>query len=308
MENKTSQKEQATGTFTRRDIHQQVTDTIIQQLEAGTVPWQKPWKGGTSQSISIPKNATTGNKYRGINILLLWSSAIEHDYPTQEWATFKQWQSKKEAIRKGEKGNLIVFYDTIEKEVDGETKEIPFLKSSVVFNRSQLASYEAAEKAENLNPISLIEKINQVDTFIENTGAIIEHTGNQAFYRPSTDQICMPTPEAFVDTKTSTATEGYYSTLLHELTHWTGSPQRLARQGGKKFGDENYATEELIAELGAAFLCAEFEITCTSKNTNHASYIASWLKALKENKHCIFTAASEASKAVAYLQGLQPLG
>ncbi len=114
----------------------------------------------------------------------------------------------------------------------------------------------------------------------------------------------MPAPEAFIDTETSTATEGYYSTLLHELTHWTGNPQRLARQGGKSLVI-NYATEELIAELGAAFLCVEFEITLTSKNTNDASYTTSWLKALMENKHCIMFAASEASKAVYYLKDLQ---
>lgn len=299
----TTKKVQATNA--RRDIHQQVTDTIIQQLEKGTVPWHKPWKGDDNRMFSIPKNYTTGNKYRGINILLLWSSAIAHDYPIQEWGSFKQWQDKKEAVRKGEKGSMIVYYDTMEKEVDGETKKIPFLKSSVVFNRSQLASYESAEKEETLNAVSLVERIKEVDSFINHTGAHVEHKDYTACYIPSQDKILMPPPEAFIDTEGHTATEGYYSTLLHELTHWTGSKDRLNREKGKKFGDENYATEELVAELGAAFMCAEFEITATIK-TDHASYIASWLKALKDNKHCIITAASEASKAVTLLQDLQP--
>lgn len=115
----------------------------------------------------------------------------------------------------------------------------------------------------------------------------------------------MPFTESFIDTTTCTATEAYYSTLLHELTHWSGSPQRLDRAKGKKFADQNYATEELVAELGAAFLSAELEITQSPKE-DHAAYIANWLEVLKNNKQCVFTAASEASKAVDYLQGLQP--
>jgi antirestriction protein ArdC len=220
------------------------------------------------------------------------------------WASYKQWQDNKEAVRKGEKGSMIVYYDTIEKEEDGEIKKIPFLKSSVVFNRSQLASYNPADREPKLNPIPLIERIKNVEEFVANTGAIVEHKNYTACYIPSEDKICMPLPEAFIDTETSTATEGYYSTLLHELTHWTGNEKRLGRQGGKKFGDENYATEELVADIGAAFLCAELEITATTR-ADHANYIASWLKALKDNKDCIITAASEASKAVKYLQDLQ---
>ena len=124
-----------------RDLHQHVTNTIIQQLEAGTVPWHRPWKGDYDPLLSIPGNYSTGKKYRGINILLLWCSAINKSFGSAEWASFKQWQDKKEMIRKGEKGTMIVYYDTFEKEVEGEVKKIPFLKSSVVFNRCQLASF-----------------------------------------------------------------------------------------------------------------------------------------------------------------------
>lgn len=291
--------------FTRRDIHQQVTDTIIKQLEKGVVPWHKPWSGGPDRILTIPQNFTTGKRYRGINILLLWTSVFNQQFVSDEWASLKQWNEKKETIRKGEKGTFIVYYDKIEKEVDGDIKEIPFIKTSYVFNRCQLASYEAKQKEELSNTESLFERIDHVDRFIKNTNVIVEHNGFSAYYRPSLDKIVMPWQETFMDTETCTATEGYYSTLLHELTHWTGAPNRLVRQGGKKFGDKGYATEELVAELGAAFLCTEFGIATADKG-DHASYIAHWLEVLKENKHCIITAASEASKAVDFLQGLQP--
>jgi antirestriction protein ArdC len=291
--------------ISRRDIHQHVTDTIIQQLEAGTVPWHKPWNGGNDRLLSIPQNFTTGKRYRGINILLLWTSANNQQFASDEWASFKQWQGKKEVVRKGEKGSLIVYYDTFEKEVEDEIKKIPFLKMSHVFNRCQLVSYEAAKPEELCTSENLVKRIEHVEKFIKNTNVEIEHTGFSAYYRPTLDKIVMPWPEAFIQTETCTPTEGYYSTLLHELTHWTGYPSRLDRKGGKKFGDNGYATEELIAELGAAFLCTEFGIATADKG-DHASYIKHWLEVLKENKHCIITAASEASKACDYLQSLQP--
>lgn len=303
METQTTQKE-APANFTRRDIHQQVTDTIIHQLEAGTVPWQQPWQGNGNRLLGIPENFTTGKKYRGINILLLWCSSLNHDFVTQEWASFKQWQEQRECIRKGEKGTMIVYYDTIEKDVDGELKEIPFLKASYVFNRCQLASYQPPVKQESNLDRPLFEIIYPVEAFIENTKAIIEHNDSSACYIPSADKISMPFRENFITTETCTATEGYYSTLMHELTHWTGHPQRLNRQKHKKFGDQSYALEELVAEFGAAFLCAEFEMAIADKG-DHASYIDHWLKVLKENKHFLFTAASEASKAVGYLRDLQ---
>lgn len=285
---------------TRRDVHQLVTDTIIQQLESGTIPWNKPWAGGNNALPGLPANFTTGKKYRGINIVLLWCSSIQNSYNSAEWASFKQWQEKKESIRKGEKGSLIVYYDTIEKEVEGEVQKIPFLKTSFVFNRCQLVSYTPPVPEASTHAECLVNKIDTVEHFIHNTKAIIEHKDEGACYIPSADKIVMPHPEQFLETTSCTATEGYYSTLLHELTHWTGSKPRLNRTGGKKFGDQNYATEELVAEFGAAFLCAGFGIATIEKG-DHAGYIEHWLKVLKENKHCLLTAASEASKAVDYL-------
>ncbi|RPD40611.1 ArdC family protein [Chitinophaga barathri] len=294
-----------TAVTNRRDIHQQVTDTIIQQLEAGVIPWQQPWKGAESRIKKMPQNATTGKKYRGANILLLWTSAFNNDHLTDEWGSFLQWQQKKEVVRKGEKGTMIVYFDTMEKEKDGKIEKIPFLKQSFVFNRSQLASYDAAtENAYLLNETSLVERIEKVDSFVMNTAAV-ENEGFSANYLHNDDKIVMPFKEAFNDTAGSTATEGYYSVLLHELTHWTGSPKRLDRNFGKKFGDHAYATEELVAELGAAFMCAEFGITVPEKG-NTAAYIDYWLNVLRQNKHCLMAAASEASKAVDFLHGLQP--
>lgn len=302
MENTTVQKNKTT--WTPKDIHQEVTNSIIQQLEAGTIPWQKPFIGTDQAILGLPFNYTTGNKYKGINILLLWCSAMAKNYQCNEWASFKQWSEKKEAIRKGEKGNLIVYYDTFEKEIDGETQKIPFIKTSYVFNRCQLEGYEP-EPIVIPDTNSVVEKIDAIEVFVKNTKAIIEHKGEGAYYSRSEDKIVMPYPEHFLDTEACRATEGYYSTLFHELTHWTGSKDRLERVKGKRFGDNAYAAEELVAELGAAFLCSGFGIA-SSDHRNNAAYIDHWLKVLREDKKIIFSAASEASKAVTFLEELQP--
>ncbi|OOQ57403.1 ArdC family protein [Mucilaginibacter pedocola] len=289
-----------------KDIYQTVTDTIIEQLENGVIPWQQSWsESGYTPPLNLPSNQVTGNYYRGINIVLLWSAAIKNKFPTSEWASFKQWQSKNEFVRKGEKGNLVVYYDTIEKEKDGEVEKIPFLKASYVFNRCQLSSYEQPKAEEQIFNPYLIEQINEVDTFLENTKAIIETHDGGACYKIQDDKILVPFPESFHPTATCSATEGFYSTVLHELVHWSGAKHRLDRTKGKKFGDQNYAVEELVAEFGAAFLCAGFGINTVEKG-DHAGYIDHWLKVLKENNRFLITAASEASKATDYLRDLQP--
>lgn len=293
------------SSFVRKDVQQQVTDTILNQLEAGVVPWKQSWIDNQSK-MQLPKNAVTGKRYRGINIVLLWSTANEKHYTSQEWASFKQWQSKKETIRKGEKGNFVVFTDTFEKEVDGEIKKISFLKYSVVFNRTQLASYKPAELSFVEATKPEIEKSSAIEDFIANTFAAVEHREGDACYVPGLDKIFMPPITDFIDTAYASAAENYYTTLLHEMTHWTGHTSRINRQIKNKFGDHAYAEEELIAELGAAFLGAEFGIA-GSKVADHANYIGNWLKILKDNKQFIISAASEASKAVDYMQDMQPL-
>lgn len=291
--------------FQRKDIHQHVTDTIIKQLEKGTVPWLKPWNEGDNFSFDMPKNFTTGQKYRGVNIVLLWAAAQEKQYCSNEWASYKQWKVQDEAVRKDEKGTMIVYYDTFEKEDQGEIKKVAYIKQSVVFNRSQLVSYNPSNKPKLNQSKPLFERIDSVESFIENTQAIIEQPYPKACYNRVTDKISMPDQAAFINTAQCTAKEGYYATLLHELTHWTGHTTRLDRKLGNRFGDKNYAVEELVAELGAAFVCTELEISRPEKE-NHASYIASWLEVLKENKYAVVAAASEATKASDYLHKLQP--
>jgi len=286
------------------DLYQQVTNTIIGQLENGVIPWQKPWAGGGNKVLGLPFNFTTGKYYKGINIVLLWGSAIKNNFTTDEWAGFYQWKDKNETIKTGEKGTVIVYYNTVEKEIDGEKQKIPFLKSSYVFNRCQLTSYNPETEEQEYAP-SLVEKIGHADEFITNTKAIIEQYDGGAKYNFVSDKIFLPYSEKFQPTETCTATEGFYSTLLHELVHWSGAKHRLNREKGTKFGDQAYATEELTAEFGSAFLCAWFEFATLEKG-DHAGYIENWLKVFKENKKIIFTAASEASKAVEYLHSLQP--
>jgi len=285
------------------DIQQQVTDKIIEQLEKGTIPWKKPFIGNSGFVYGLPYNFTTDTNYKGINILLLWTSAIEKNYPINEWATLKQWNKVNETIKPNEKGSLIVKYDVLEKEKDGEIVKIPYIKKSYVFNRCQLKSYQPTEIY--LTTESLFEKIDTIDEFISNTGAIIEHEGYEAFYNSREDKITMPLNENFIVTYDCSASENYYSTLFHELGHWTKHPTRLNRVNHKKFADQDYAREELVAELSASFLGAKFEIV-SPELENSAAYISFWLKVLKEDKDVIFTSASHASKAVEFLEGLQP--
>ncbi|MBE9602653.1 ArdC family protein [Pedobacter sp. MC2016-24] len=295
---------QKQSTYVRKDIQQEITDKIIAQLEAGTIPWKKPFAGPDHTILGLPYNFTTDNKYRGINILLLWGASLEKEYQSNEWASFKQWNAKGESVRKGENGHTIAYYDNIIKEVDGEIEKIPFLKVSKVFNRCQLASYEPVQQ-EYVMPDNLVEKLDNIEDFISNTKAIVETGSHEAYYTRLDDKIVMPKPETFIDTDYNTATENYYSVLFHELTHWTGNVNRLDRINHKRFGDGNYAREELVAELGAAFLGASFEII-SAEPINSAAYIDHWLKVLKDDKQIIFTAASHASKAVDYLYELQP--
>jgi len=300
IQNETSQPE--AKTTRSRDIYQEVTNTIIQHLESGTAPWHKPWVGGDSNPFRLPVNAKTTNHYQGINILLLWCAAHKKEFASNEWATFKQWKSQNKSIAKGQKGTQIVYYDILEKEIDDEIKRLPFIKCSTVFNVCQLADYTPDAPAEEL-PL-LVERLEQVEQFVANTKAVIKHAGYGACYKSDTDEIFMPDKNSFIDTEYSTATENYYSTLMHELVHFSGHPKRLNRKLGNRFGSNSYAEEELIAELGAAFLAASLKITNTPKR-DHANYLATWLKVLKQDKHAIVNAASAASKAVGYLIGLK---
>jgi antirestriction protein ArdC len=287
------------------DIKQTVTYTILEQLEKGTAPWRCGWDKENPDPFVLPMNCLTGYVYQGVNVLLLWESTRRNGFHTNDWATFKQFNAQNEKIRRGEKGTPIVYYNKQEKEIDGEMQEIPFIHQSIVFNRCQLESYDH-EKETKIIREPLVEWDEGINAFIKNTKATILYDGgNAAFYRHSTDDIHLPLPKAFVGTDTQTATEAFYATTLHEIAHWTGHPTRLNREFGKRFGDQAYAFEELVAELTCAYECADLGVH-DGKRPDHANYMGSWIDVLKKDKGAIFTAASQASKAFDYLDGLQP--
>lgn len=290
----------------RPDLYTQVTNSIISAIEAGAGDWQMPWHR-SGQGLNRPLNVDTNNPYRGINILSLWASAQERGFTTGTWGTYRQWQNKGCQVRKGEKSSLVVFYkqfDVEEQQDDGstETETRLMARASYVFNADQVDGFEISPLPEPKDPAQVLE---DVETFISATAADIRHGGERAFYRTSEDFIQMPERERFIGSETSTATESYYATLLHELTHWTGSSKRCDRQFGKRFGDHAYAVEELVAELGAAFLCTDLGVAL-EPCPDHAAYIDNWLKVLKADNKAIFTAASQAQKAIDHLQSLQP--
>lgn len=295
-----------TSDTNRRDIYQRVTDQILRDLEQGVLPWRKPWNAGHLEGRIMRPLRHNGQPYNGINVLMLWAEALERGYTSPTWMTFKQALELKANVRKGERGSFVVFASTIIRvEADrdsGEAAEraIPFLKGYTVFNADQI---DGLPERFLLKPQPLTEgpeRIAQADLFAANTKAVIGHGGKLAYYNISADRVQMPPFETFLDAP------GYYSTLIHELTHWTRHKTRLDREfGRKRFGDEGYAMEELVAELGSAFLCADLDLEPQTR-ADHAGYIASWLKVLKDDKRAIFTAASHAQRAADFLHGLQP--
>lgn len=291
------------GKAERLDIHQHITDQIVAAMEAGAGAgdWQMPWHR-SGHAITRPKNIASGNAYRGINILSLWVAAEAQDYAHGLWGTYKQWQEQGAQVRKGEKSTVIVFYKELERPREDdptETETVLFARASRVFNAAQVDDFTlpAAEEAPSEDRI---EPVDAADAFTAATGAQIIIGGERAFYRPAEDRIQMPDRERFSGTDTSSPTEGWYGTLLHELTHWSGAKHRLDRELSGRFGDDAYAMEELIAELGAAFLCAELGIAAMPR-PDHAAYLTNWLKVLKADKKAIFTAASAASRAADFL-------
>lgn len=280
-----------------KDLYQSVTDQIITALEAGTPPWVCPWARG--HGSVLPANLLTRRVYRGINVLLLNMQTMAHGYPLNRWLTFKQAREMDAIVRKGEHGTQIVFFKMLER--DGATpsaandapvrKVIPLIRSFTVFNAAQVEGLprvmtDVAAPTEGWTPIGA------ADELLARSGAVIRHGGDRAFYRPADDIIQMP-PQAVFPQASS-----YYATALHELTHWSGAPGRCNRELRGRQHIEAYAFEELVAEMGAAFLSSHCGLP---GELQHASYIAHWLAALKSDKRLIFTAASLAQKAADYL-------
>jgi len=279
------------------NVYQAITDQLVRAIKAGAGKYVMPWH--TQLAIGRPANAYTGDGYRGVNVLTLWVASLTNRYRTGHWATFKQWQQLNARVKKGEHGSTIVFFKEVEPETNSDNEDSrPRLiaRASRVFNAEQVEGWEPPKP--KVAPEA--ERIALVDAFVDGTGASIEHGGEMAQYRHREDIIGMPAIERFRSTGTSTATQTYYATLCHELVHWAGAAHRLNRQFGERYGDKAYAFEELVAELGAAFLCATFSVA-NEPRPDHAAYVANWLEVLNRDTRAVFIAASQAEKAVAYL-------
>ena len=297
---------QATHTSPKADVYPRVTERIVEDLAAGVRPWMKPW---SSAGVRGPGAVTrplrhNGTPYRGVNVLLLWGEAQAKGFTASTWMTYRQAQEIGAQVRKGEAGSLVVYaerYTRSEANELGEEseREVAFMKGYVVFNVEQIEGLPAKYLEPAAKPSEPVALNEAAEAFFAATEARFCYGGNRAFYALSRDFIQLPLPEAFRDA------ESFAATKAHELIHWTGAATRNAREFGVRFGDRAYAFEELVAELGAAFLCADLGIT-PEVRTDHAAYLACWLEVLKGDKRAIFSAAAHAQRAVDYLQALQP--
>jgi antirestriction protein ArdC len=277
----------------KRDLYHEVTQRILDQMQAGVVPWKQAWQGNNA----MPMNAVSNRPYSGINILLFWLGA-DKGYPTARYLTFKQAQEHGGHVRKGEHGRKVVFFKqlTVADKNGGDDKTIPLMREYTVFNVAQCDDLPDNIVNGKLAPVlTNNERDALADDFIKSTGADFREGTGKPCYIPSRDIIASPALAQYRDTP------AFYGDVFHELVHWTGAKSRLDRDFSGRFGTQAYAAEELVAELGAAFVNAEFGYDETPHN---AAYLAGWIKMLKDDSRAIFTAASKASKAADYLRGL----
>ncbi len=278
-----------------RDIYQDVTNRIVAALEAGTPPWLKPWAGELER---IPTNGMSRRPYRGINCVLLTLEAQLRGFSRNTWLTYRQAGELKAQVRGGERGTTIIFYrlHEVPSEVEdqAQARVVPLLRSFTVFNVSQIDQLPERLQKPAAEPEGWVRE-HTPEKLLADSGAKIEHGGFAAFYSPAEDRIQLPERELFADAG------GYYATALHELVHWSGHAERLDRSLSRRFGENAYALEELIAEISSAFLCAACRI---EGKLQHASYIADWIKVLKADKRAVFTASAAAQRAADYIEGL----
>ncbi|SEN20792.1 ArdC family protein [Halomonas caseinilytica] len=292
------------------DIYQAVTDRIVAQLEQGTIPWVKPWNSsGKPEPALTPRNAVTGRPYNGINVVLLWSAAAENGYTQDRWLTFKQAKEAGGSVKKGETSTLACFYKPMKKpkldddgnqelDEEGNPKEERFaiLRGFNLFNIDQCEGLPDEITEPGSSSEVAFSPHDEAEHVMASSGVAIEHVeGNKAFYTPALDRIRLPARHQF------DLAERYYSTALHELVHSTGHQKRLAREGivaFDGFGSPSYAREELVAELGMAYLCGQLGI---AGELQDASYIANWIAALREDKRAIFNASGHAREAAEFL-------
>jgi antirestriction protein ArdC len=289
-----------------RDHYQEVTDRIIAALEAGTPPWRKPWDPDKSGGPAMPRNAATGQRYRGINVLTLGMSALAFSSGDPRWATYKQAEDRGWQVRKGERGTTGFFFKKLELRDDSKpddsedsVRRIPLLRAFSLFHASQIdgvpdyipptieeAPWRASESAEII---------------VANSGAMIRFGGERAFYSPSTDHIQMPPQNAFA------TASGFCGTIIHELGHWSGAEARLNRDLRNHFGSRDYAREELRAEIGQMMICGELGLVVSDADfSNNAAYVASWLEKLRSDRKEIFRAAADAQRIADYLLAFHP--
>lgn len=287
------------GSSGRADLYQTVTQRIVAELEAGRVPWVQPWGSDGGADTALPRNALTGRNYSGINILILWGAVIEHSWPAQGWLTFRQALNAGGSVRRGERGTTVVYADRFTPKGEAEraardgdaARAVSFLKSFTVFN---IAQCEGLRPGLGLDPAPLAtrEIVPVAEAVVAASEVDFRIGGAKAFYVPSEDYVQVPPQPAFFQQI------DYYRTALHELTHATGHAKRLDRKLLNPFGSKDYGREELIAEMGSAFLCAALGIV---PSVRHADYLGAWLDILKEDNRAIFRAASQASRAADWL-------
>ena len=273
------------------EIAEKVTADILAALEAGEIPWNQPWKNVGALN---PVNITTEKGYRGINTLILYLAQTRGGFGFSRWLTFKQAKGAGGTVRKGEHGTQIIFWKFLEKtdKATGEKGKIPLCRLYTVFNVAQCEGLpESFTTAPEIPPVT--DENAAIESFILSTGASISFGGDRACYSPALDAISMPEKGQFADMG------AYYATVLHELCHWTGHESRCKRQLGQRFGREIYAAEELVAEIGSAFLCAEFGV---QGRLQHAAYVQNWVKVLRSDPKAIFVASRMAQEASDYLR------
>ena len=287
-----------------RDHYQEVTDRIVSALEAGTPPWRRPWDPGKAGGAAMPRNAATGQRYRGINVLTLGMSALAFSSGDPRWATYKQAEDRGWQVRRGERGTTGYFFKRLELRDDSRPEDeeeavrrIPLLRAFTLFHASQIDGIPAYV------PPTIAEAPwrapEAAEIILANSGAVVRIGGDRAFYSPTTDHIQMPPQVAFA------TAQGHCGVLIHEMSHWSGAPSRLNRDLRNSFGSHDYAREELRAEIGQVMVCAELGIADVDFS-NNAAYVASWLEKLRSDRKEIFRAAADAQRIADYLLAFHP--
>ena len=274
------------------DLYENVTNAIVQKLEAGTRPWRMEWNAGNQ---GMMPRRVTGEHYRGINILLLWGASQAAGYAADTWMTFNQAIELGGAVRKGERSTQIVFFkplvvDKVNSAGETEETKIPLMRSYNVFNVEQIDGLPARYYPAPVAVVGGKDRDQANEAALRSCGADIREGGGKAYYHPSADYVQMPDFDRFNETG------GYLATLAHELCHWSGHKSRLDRDQQNRFGSKDYAFEELVAEIGAAFIGARLGIVGDHID-NHAAYVAGWLQKLRDDKRAIFRAAAMAQTA-----------